>query len=110
MSNNKTLTVYDNITGKLLVGGNENSKKVADLVAAGHISVEGKYDNKTIWDFATSTVVPDNDKIQEEIDYGNEVEANTIRKGEILTRLEEIYDSPSDSAENINLLSEFLRL
>ena len=55
-------------------------------------------------------MVPDNDKIQEEIDYGNEVEANTIRKGEILTRLEEIYDSPSDSAENINLLSEFLRL
>tara|TARA_R110002126_G_scaffold251329_1_gene394320 strand:+ start:126 stop:458 length:333 start_codon:yes stop_codon:yes gene_type:complete len=110
MSNDKKVTIYDKTTGKFLVAGNANSKKISDLIIAGNIRVEGMQDNDTKRDFVTSSVVPDTDKIQEEADYEAEIAAARIRRPEIHALLETNYGDRSKDAETIDTLNELARL
>ena len=54
--------------GEHLRTGNTNDPKTQDLVAQGHTLVDGNYNNKYKYDYATSTVIIDTDKIQAALD------------------------------------------
>ena len=50
--------------GEHIRTGNTNDPKTQDLVAQGHTLVNGNYTDKYKYDYATSTVIIDTDKIQ----------------------------------------------
>ena len=112
MSNGKKVTVYDKITGKFLIAGNESSNKISDLIIAGNIRVEGMQDNHTKWDFVTSLVVPNNDKIQDEADYEQKKIDDRARRLELYDLLEANYGVHTGTTDNdtIDLLNELARL
>jgi len=48
-------------SGKFLIYGNEQTKKIADLIADGHLRVEAQHGPEVMWDYVQNTVVPDPD-------------------------------------------------
>ena len=112
MSNCNKVTVYDKITGKFLMAGNENTKKVSDLLLAENIRVEGMYDADTKWDFVTSSVAPDNDKIQGAADYEQKKIDDRARRLELYDLLEANYGVHTEATDKdtIDLLNELARL
>jgi len=55
------VSVFDKDTGKFLIYGNEQTQKVANLIAAGHKRVEAQHGPDVMWDFNLNTAVPDPD-------------------------------------------------
>lgn len=62
------VTIFDKNTGKHIRTGSYNDPKSQDLIAQGHIDVPLSYNDKYMWDFATSTVIIDPDKAQHAAD------------------------------------------
>lgn len=72
-------TVYDKDTGLWIRTGGLPDPKTQALIADGHIVVELSYSPFTKWDFATSSVVEDTDKV-------NNAEAKETKRKELRQR------------------------